>query len=134
METKCNIPSLLEALPEFEAILLPLITDIDEETRDTLRLVVQELGTNIVRHAYDGVTGNIEAYFQREGSMLRLAFRDYAPNAYVAPEKIELPDPQSFPDGGWGLYIIHRGVDQVHYERLADGNWWQLVKELKVKL
>ena len=130
MKTDCKIPATLEALPEFEGVLLPLITDVDEETRDTLRLVIQELGTNIVRHAYNGIAGSIEATFQREGAQLRLEFRDYAPNTFTFPEKIELPDPESFPNGGWGLYLIHKGVDKVIYERLADGNYWQLLKTL----
>jgi len=130
MKTDCKILATLEALPEFEVNLLPLITDVDEETRDTLRLVIQELGTNIVRHAYDGITGIIEATFQRDGVQLQLEFRDYALNTFTLPQKIELPDPESFPNGGWGLYLIHKGVDKVIYEHLSDGNYWQLLKTL----
>ena len=130
MKTHCKIAATLEALPEFEAILLPLISDIDEDTRDTLRLVIQELGTNIVRHAYNGLTGTIEAHFKREGVQLIMEFRDFAPNSFTAPDEIILPNPESLPSGGWGLYLIHQGVDKVTYERLADGNLWKLLKTL----
>lgn len=130
MKTYCKIDATLEALPEFEAILLPLVNDIDEETRDTLRLVIQELGTNIVRHAYNGVTGSIEAHFERDGQQLLMVFRDFAPNSFTSPDKITLPNPESLPSGGWGLYLIHQGVDEVIYAHLADGNQWKLLKTL----
>ncbi len=130
MKTNCKIPATLEALPEFETILLPLITDVDEETLNTLRLVIQELGTNIVVHGYKHTAGFIEANFHRDGRNLWLEFRDYAPNTFVIPEDISLPDAASLPSGGWGLYIIHKGVNKVQYDTLPDGHIWKLFKAL----
>lgn len=133
MKNECTIPATLDSLPQFESILLPLITDVDDETRSLLRLVIQELGTNIVIHAYKGTTGTIEASFHRTGSELSLEFRDFAPNHYEKRADISLPDAQSLPSGGWGLYIIHKGVDQIQYDPLPDGNRWKLYKLLNTR-
>jgi serine/threonine-protein kinase RsbW len=127
-QTQGHVKATLETLVELEQYLLPLIDDQDEETQGMIRLVLQELATNIVLHAYLRQLGDIDVLFSRDGNQLHLQLRDYAQVKFTRTGPASLPDPNSLPQGGWGLFIIHQGVDQVDYEALQDGNRWTLHK------
>lgn len=125
------IPADLGELAQLPLLLESLLNDITPEVKITLELAVQELCVNIVVHAYGDESGVIEVQMQREGEDLFLTFRDYAPNSYTLPQEIVAPDPLDLPEGGWGIYLIYNTVDHVEYQRLSDGNWWRLYKNLE---
>jgi len=55
-----TIEATLQAVSDFTASLEAQFSKLTIEDRTAVVLAIQELGVNIVRHAYDGVEGKIE--------------------------------------------------------------------------
>jgi serine phosphatase RsbU (regulator of sigma subunit)/anti-sigma regulatory factor (Ser/Thr protein kinase) len=95
-----------------------------------VKLAVHELCINIVQHAYQGADGVIEVAVTREAEELTVRIRDYAQRGLPTPFVVREPDPLDLPEHGWGMPIVHKVMDTVSYERLADGNHWSLKKRI----
>lgn len=95
------------------------------------QLAAHEVCTNIVAHAYDeGYRGRIlvtlTLVFQKK--QLIMDFYDTGVSFdinTVAPPRLDEAQVH-----GYGLFIIHSLMDSVVYSPQADGNYWQLVKQL----
>ncbi|MFT5525237.1 MAG: anti-sigma B factor antagonist [Pirellulaceae bacterium] len=106
----CHVHS---KLPEFGYRLA-------EEGLQSLILGTTEAVTNVIRHGYDHEADNpIQIIAAVENGDLRISIyhrgKAYSPQAVVLPELIEPSE------GGMGLYIISRCVDDVTYEENTDG-------------
>lgn len=130
MHKQLTVPATFDTLialvPFIEAVAAPASPPL----RARLQLAVHELCANIVRHGYAGLPGEIELTAERRGTTLIVSIRDQAPNAYVPPDRVAMPDPFALPEGGWGMPIVYQVMDEVHYERLAAGNRWTLARTL----
>lgn len=124
-----HIPATLEAVSELSQQVDVWLKGVPDDVRGAVSLAAQELGVNIVEHAYEGQTGMIEVKLVLEAKRLKLQFSDDAPNAYNTAYQINLPNPEDLPEGGWGMFLIYELMDGVEYERLSDGNRWYLVKQ-----
>lgn len=85
------------------------------------RLMMDELITNIVLHAYQGrPDGWIEVVAEVRGASLRLTLRDQGPA--FDPRSAPRPDASSAleqrPIGGLGLMFVQRLADALDYRRL----------------
>lgn len=94
------------------------------------QLAVAEASENIIKHGY-GVEGkgSIHVSATRRADGLMFELRDDAPpfNPALSPT-ISQFDEDDPPVGGLGLIILHRVMDEVHYERLAGQNHLTLIK------
>jgi serine/threonine-protein kinase RsbW len=120
----------------------------DATWRQTFATAVAEIATNVIRHAYpgggaaehpDAIRLDLRAYPDRAEA----TFADRGV-AYAAPETPTAPvgmpdtpvagavDPDdllALAEGGYGLALARAAVDELDYERSADGiNHWRLMK------
>ena len=96
-----------------------------------VELAISEICTNIIKHAYSDVDGNIEGYITVLNNGIQLDFYDkgasFDPNTIPSPKS----DPHQLEEGGYGLHIVRQIMDVVSYEQDAQGgNHWHLVKLL----
>lgn len=89
-----------------------------------LELVTEELVVNISQHAYAGQGGNIRIVIRKADDFFQLVFSDEG--AAFDPTVIEEPDVDAGLEereiGGLGIYLVHKLVDKVEYQRLKDQN------------
>ncbi len=97
-----------------------------------LRLAVEEVCANLIRHGYGGrEPGPIEVSLRAEPRRLIVTVTDFAPP--FLPSQAPVPDLASGwrerPVGGLGWHLVTSVMDQVRYEARADaGNRLTLVK------
>lgn len=125
------IPASLEAVSQFTQALEGRLHALSLKLRTSLVLAIQELGVNIVRHAYAGAPGQIEITLDHTADHLHVHVVDDAPTAFTMPGEISTPDAALLPEHGLGLFIIHQAFDRVTYHRSGDQNIWDLVKALQ---
>lgn len=96
-----------------------------------IELAISEICTNIVKHAYAHVSGQITGQVTLLNNGVQLDFFDtgegFDPNTVPQPQA----DPNNLREGGYGLHIVRQIMDVVSYEcDPADGNHWHLIKFL----
>jgi len=100
----------------------------DESTK--LVLGIDEACTNIIRHAYFGCcTQRIIITFFTSSQYLEINIRDFGPKSDPATFKARSLD--EVRPGGLGLHFIRSAVDELEYEKLADGG--MLLKLVKFR-
>lgn len=97
-----------------------------------VEMAVDEACTNIIQHAYGGEgRGDIECTCRINHSGLTVTLRDYG--RPFDPERVPEPDIHTSleerKEGGLGLYLIRKLMDEVHFEFVPDsGNVLTMVK------
>jgi anti-sigma regulatory factor (Ser/Thr protein kinase) len=104
---------------------------LDEGTVIELRVVAEEVLTNIAKYAFEpGEQAAAEVLFSLTGSEAVLEFRDqgraFDPLAQSPPD-LDAP-PEERPLGGLGLPLIRGLVDEIRYAREGATNVLRLVK------
>ena len=97
----------------------------DDELQFKLRLSIEEAVENVVRYAYDGGIGWLEAdiHFDQDALLLSIELRD----AGMPFNPLEKEDPdvnQSAEErevGGLGIFLCKKMMDSIEY-RYEDGN------------
>jgi len=130
-----EIPSLLESLriaaPFTDAVLHEL-SDLPERDKliHDLRLVTSEALTNALRHG--GHSGaQIRLAYALHSDRIVITITDY--NAGFDPDAVDLPDFEECHEGGYGIYIMKTIMDDMRYEKTADGNTLILTKRWTVR-
>jgi anti-sigma regulatory factor (Ser/Thr protein kinase) len=108
--------------------------NLDEKTIYELQLAVDEASTNVVKHAYGGLGGEIEITIEPTESSVRVIVRDWG-----APfDPLDVPEPDvSAPLGqrklgGLGLFLIRQVMDDVRFSFDAEqGNTLTMEKQLR---
>ena len=105
---------------------------ISDEIRADLRLVLDELLSNIIDYGYGRPDGNIEVETCLLPDRVRLAVRDWShpfnPLAQPAPDFSG--DPDDRPVGGLGIHLVRQLMDAVEYSH--DGTRNELVLERRL--
>lgn len=99
--------------------------EIDASCRADVRLVLEELLVNTVRHGYpDGRDGSIDIMLKVETDVVHLELRDDAvPFDPLQHEAPDLPgDIARREIGGLGLHLARSIASEFHYARDGDGN------------
>lgn len=100
-----------------------------QQTIYNIQLAVHEGCTNIVDHAYAGISGRIVVTLTLNPNPLQLIVELFDSGRPFTP-----PDHQPIPGvpqvRGYGLFLMHEIMDDVKYESLAGHNCWRLVKNL----
>ena len=120
-----DVPGLLEFV---EAVCAE--AEIGPDTCFDLTLAVEEAASNVIAHGYKGRGGPLCVRLEVSGDDVTVGVRDQA--RPFKPGKIKPPDTKTpledRPVGGLGLLLMHRLMDEVHYETLPDGNLLTMVK------
>jgi serine/threonine-protein kinase RsbW len=107
----------------------------DSRDRYALQLAVCEALENIIIHGYQGETRNlIETHVNANPGEVSIEIWDDAPpfNQAIRPDEIDWTEDDP-PVGGLGLLIIHKVMDEIHYERKGMRNWLSMHKCLQQK-
>lgn len=85
----------------------------------SLQLAADEAATNIIEHAYEGVSdADLDITCEMQDDTLTITMRDdgksFDPSSVKQPNlKADLSERQI---GGLGLYLMRKLMDEVHYE------------------
>jgi serine/threonine-protein kinase RsbW len=105
---------------------------VAKEMAGSCELVLQELLTNIVDHAYEGDASQfIEIHLSLKGERLVIETIDTGFAANVDLDAVAMPDPLDFQEGGYGIAIIKTLADEISYRRQGDKNLWKLTIRTK---
>jgi serine/threonine-protein kinase RsbW len=101
-----------------------------------INLVLTELLTNIVLHAYDRrMDGGIELRARFVGQFLELLIVDQGielPKDLLEKKPVEFDGEDFFglPEGGFGWCIVHAIIDEIEYQRIDSSNRLLLRKNI----
>ena len=97
-----------------------------------IKLVVEEIGTNIVKYGYDEAgDSDIRITLTSEADTLTMEIIDdgkpYDPFTEAPPPDLDSSVPER-PIGGLGVYLVQRLMDDAHYRREDGRNIVTLIK------
>lgn len=125
--TPREVMRAVEALQEFAAV-----NGVPEQTIFGLALALEECGSNIVNHALQrDARQRFRVAFERIGSTFVIELRDCGPEfdpTAAAERKLQAADDE--PVGGWGIQLVRRHCDEIHYTRANGENVLRLTKRL----
>ncbi len=105
-------------------------TPLSERARREVRLGVDEACANIIEHAYAGRAGTIGVEITNDGQQVGITLHDNG--RPFDPQGVGTPDLTRYiktgKKGGFGLYLIHKTMDEVRYDRSGETNHLTLVK------
>lgn len=105
---------------------------IPEKAIFGLALALEECGSNIVNHALrQDARQKFKVTVEHKGDALIIELRDRGPA--FDPTAADERGPQAEddgPPGGWGIQLVRRYMDEVHYERAAEENVLRLTKRI----
>jgi serine/threonine-protein kinase RsbW len=117
--------TLLESVP-FE--------DDPEGTRYNVLLAVQEMLTNILRHAYkNDDTKPVEVHMNASRESFMVELRDHGPEFDPLGHEVPTEDPMATPHtepGGYGIMITKMVMDSVTYARKNGCNVLSMKKDV----
>lgn len=133
-----NLTLNMEAqLDEIERIhaAVDILAEAEEWPPDLLfqiKLVLEEIGTNIVKYGYDeGSLEEIQITLTSESDCLTMEIIDngkaYDPFVEAPPPDLDSPVPDR-PIGGLGVYLVQQLMDEARYEREDGRNKVTLIK------
>jgi serine/threonine-protein kinase RsbW len=97
----------------------------------TTNLVVEELGLNVINHAYRGQSGEFEIIITSEEQAITVEIIDNGP-PFNMLQDAPLPDVEAEieerPIGGLGIHLVKTMMDELHYKRDQERNHLILVK------
>ena len=97
----------------------------------TTNLVVEELGLNVINHAYRGQSGEFEIIITSEEQAITVEIIDNGP-PFNMLQDAPLPDVEAEieerPVGGLGIHLVKTMMDELHYKRDQEKNHITLVK------
>jgi len=99
---------------------LELVSGLDPETLEQVRLLVSELVTNSVRHAGLGIDDPVHLRVLSEGACIRVEVTDPGPG--FEPAVVPRPDPEG--TSKWGLYLVNRIADRWGVSSDGESRVW----------
>ena len=133
-ELDLTLPAVAASLPSFQAAFDQVCarTGITAETRNDLQVVLDEVCSNVFKHAYAEATpGALRLIVRRLPAAIEMTFIDrgqaFDPLSLPAPD-LTLPLDER-PLGGLGIHLIRQMTDHQSYRHsMAEGNWLSLTK------
>lgn len=132
---KLELPAAYRYLNILGSVVGALLERVEGiEARDTVRynveLALHETCTNVVEHAYGEEEGRISVALTVEEQPRRLVMDVSDTGRSFDLSTIQEPDLNQPQTNGYGLFLVHRLVDQVTYHTENGRNRWRLVKNL----
>ena len=132
-EMDLTLPAVAASLPSFQAALDQVCTraGITAETRNDLQVVLDEVCSNVFKHAYAAPGGTLRLTVRRLPAAIELTFIDqgqaFDPLSLPAPD-LTLPLDER-PLGGLGIHLVRQMTDRQSYRHTpAEGNRLSLTK------
>jgi anti-sigma regulatory factor (Ser/Thr protein kinase) len=97
-----------------------------------LTLALEECGSNIVNHALKrDPSQTFTVSFEHSPSQIVIELRDQGPefDPTLAPASDGIADDDE-PPGGWGIFLVRKYTDEMHYTRENRENVLRLIKRL----
>jgi serine/threonine-protein kinase RsbW len=124
-----TVPGTLDSLGPIRGFVqaAAAAAGVDRKRAYRLQLAVDEIATNIITHGYaeTGSEGNIELAAWLSDVALTISLEDtaipYNPLDQAQPEALDAPL-ESRPEGGLGVFLAIRSVDNFLYERHGNRN------------
>ena len=112
--------------------LLENLTNLTEveATLYNLELAIQEIGVNIVTHAYAHHAGRIRMTLTLEEEPLRLIILLHDTGQSFDPGQVPSPRLGELQEHGFGLFLVRQLMDEVEYTHSPMGNTWKLTKNI----
>lgn len=107
----------------------------DEKDVYNIQLATDEAASNVIEHAYEGVTnGILNLSCGMEKDAIRIVLIDYGES--FDPSVIPLPDLKADLSerkiGGLGIFLMRKLMDEVHYESKKDkSNILTMIKRMR---
>ncbi|MFO0983019.1 MAG: ATP-binding protein [Planctomycetota bacterium] len=108
-------------------------TDLVIDLEMNLRLIITELFTNCIRHAYAGRSdGDVQLDFAATEDKLELGVHDWGPGPGKGfdVEHITLPPNNAECAGGRGLFLVRQLVHKLSYERSGERSTFRVVIDI----
>jgi serine/threonine-protein kinase RsbW len=108
---------------------------LDEQSICSVEMAVDEACSNIIEHAYEGISGGeIECTCDYNPKSFTVILRDHGRSFDIL--KVPAPDLNAGLEerqvGGLGIYLMRQLMDEVQYEHLGEaGNVLTMIKRLK---
>lgn len=128
MQYRKTIPATIKDVSMLSKNVETWLIEASIDDHTVITLVVQELGVNIVEHGYQEKSGDMTLTVTVGMTSIIIDVIEQAPNVFVPPTEISMPDPLDLPEGGWGLYLIYQIMDEVNYKSHNGTNSWHLIK------
>lgn len=137
-DSALSVAAELDSLAEIRHFVreATAVLGADPETISSLELAVDEAACNVIEHGYQGRPGRIEVEVRRDGDVVWIRLRDWAPP--FDPTRVPKPDVtlplEERPLGGLGVYLIRQSVDEMVYRAPpGGGNELTLMKRLEAE-
>lgn len=128
--TPQEVMRAVEALQEFGHAC-----GLEDQTLFGLALSLEECASNIVNHSLHGDPRQVlQVSFEQTQEALTIELRDRGPEfdpTQYHGSKAQAGQGDETP-GGWGILLVRRYMDEIHYRREAGENVLQLIKHLRV--
>lgn len=131
---ECRVPADIKYLGEMRDFVTHVGRKygVPERILNSLRLAVEEAGTNIIRHAYRDWEGfiTLRVFIRRRDITVSLIDQGHTFDL----RKVRDPDLRRYVDigkkGGLGIFIIRKLVDAIDYRKMEEGNELRLIKHI----
>ena len=100
--------------------------EVSDYTKMCIELAVSEIGTNIIEYSGDGEPVRLSMIVEVAPDAVSVTFTDDGHPAPVDLTQVSMPDEAA--EGGRGLAIAFRVLDELSYTRDKDGNHWTLIR------
>ena len=100
--------------------------EVSEYTTMCIELAVSEIGTNIIEYSGDGEPVQLHMEVDVQPDAVTVKFTDDGHPAPIDLAQVRMPDEAA--EGGRGLAIAFRVLDELSYTRDRDGNHWTLTR------
>jgi anti-sigma regulatory factor (Ser/Thr protein kinase) len=128
-----TIPADLAYVHILSRCACALLEQIDEladaeVTLYNLELAIQEIGVNIITHAYADYTGTVvmRCVCDEQARQLSITLDDCGKS--FDPAQVAMPAIETLQEHGFGLFLARELLDELTYESSARGNRWRLKK------
>lgn len=103
-------------------------TPVPEDAVYGIQLAVHEICNNIIEHAYGNETGRIALVLRLHAARRAFVADLFDSGKPYHAKAIEAPNPDEPREEGYGLFLVHQLMDEVHYDSDAGKNHWQVRK------
>ena len=107
-------------------------TVVNNAVVGAVRSALSEAMNNVIEHAYEERDdGKIFVEVWLEGDAVHMSIKDQGRTADATifnKENMNTPDPDSLPEGGWGLYLMLSLMDEISYTTDKQFNHLKIVK------
>ncbi len=133
-----RIPARIEFLHLATTLCRELCGHVPKQNRkkdlvEDIELCICEACTNAIKYGSGGDAGEtISICFRLFSEQVTIRIGDQGQGFNM--DKIPVPDLDTHPERGYGLYIIKAKMDNVRYVRGRDGNYLEMTKHFNVPL